>query len=99
MRVSRGAARRQSKRRWFKRETVIRAEAFATRDRRVRKRDFRRLWIVRISAACRMRGLRYSTFIAGLNKANIEIDRRMLAEMAVADPAAFDAVVAKVKEA
>ena len=46
-----------------------------------------------------MRGLRYSTFIAGLNKANIEIDRRMLAEMAVADPAAFDAVVAKVKEA
>ncbi|MBO7723356.1 MAG: 50S ribosomal protein L20 [Thermoguttaceae bacterium] len=115
MRVSRGAARRQSKRRWFKRakgfrggrskllrtvkETVIRAEANATRDRRVRKRDFRRLWIVRISAACRMRGLRYSTFIAGLNKAKIEIDRRMLAEMAVADPAAFDAVVAKVKEA
>ncbi|MBO7680165.1 MAG: 50S ribosomal protein L20, partial [Thermoguttaceae bacterium] len=73
--------------------------ANATRDRRVRKRDFRRLWIVRISAACRMRGLRYSTFIAGLNKAKIEIDRRMLAEMAVADPAAFDAVVAKVKEA
>lgn len=115
MRVSRGAARRQSKRRWFKRakgfrggrskllrtmkETVIRAQAFATRDRRVRKRDFRRLWIIRISAACRMRGLRYSVFIAGLNKANIEIDRRMLAEMAVADPAAFDAVVAKVKEA
>ncbi len=115
MRVSRGAARRQSKRRWFKRakgfrggrskllrtvkETVIRAQAFATRDRRVRKRDFRSLWIVRINAACRMRGLRYSTFVAGLKKANIELDRKMLAEMAVADAAGFDAVVEKVKEA
>lgn len=115
MRVSRGAARRQSKRRWFKRakgfrggrgkllrtvkETVIRAEAFATRDRRVRKRDFRRLWIIRINAACRMQGLRYSEFICGLKKANIELDRKSLAEMAVSDAAAFASVVEKAKAA
>jgi len=115
MRVRRGAARRKSKRRIFKRakgfrggrskllrtvkETVLRADVFATRDRRTRKRDFRRLWIVRINAAVRMRGLRYSEFINGLKKANIELDRKSLAEMAVYDSVAFDRVVELAKAA
>ena len=80
-------------------ETVVRSDAYAFRDRRVKKRDFRKLWIIRINAACRQRDLRYSEFIHGLNKAGIELDRKSLAEMAVNDPAAFDAVVADVKEA
>ena len=75
-------------------ETVIRAEAFATRDRRNRKRDFRRLWIIRISAACRQRGLRYSEFFHHLLLRGIAIDRRMLAELAVSDSQAFDDIVA-----
>jgi large subunit ribosomal protein L20 len=114
MRTMKGAARRQSKRRLFKRakgyvggrrrllrtmkENLLRAGAYAFRDRRSRKRDFRRLWIIRLNAACRERGLRYSQFIAGLDRANIELDRRTLSEMAIADPAGFDAVVAAVKE-
>jgi large subunit ribosomal protein L20 len=73
--------------------TLIRARVYAFRDRRVRKRAFRRLWIVRVSAACRQRGLRYSEFIAGLQRANITLDRKTLADLAVADPAAFDKVV------
>jgi large subunit ribosomal protein L20 len=77
----------------------LRADVFATRDRRVRKRDFRSLWIVRINAAVRMRGLRYSQFISGLKKANIVLDRKMLADMAVADPVAFDKVVELAKAA
>ena len=77
----------------------MRAQAFATRDRRVRKRDMRSLWIVRINAAVRMNGLRYSEFISGLKKANIELDRRSLAEMAVNDPAAFTQVIETVKKA
>ena len=80
-------------------ETLVRAEAFAFRDRRARKREFRKLWIIRINAACRERGLRYSEFIDGLNKANIELDRKMLSEMAIFDPAAFDAIVEKAKAA
>ena len=80
-------------------ETLVRAQAFATRDRRVRKRDMRRLWIVRINAAVRMNGLRYSEFISGLKKANIELDRRSLAEMAVYDAAAFAQVIEAVKKA
>ena len=115
MRVSKGAAHRRAKKRLFKRakgfrggrgkllrtvkETVLRADVFATRDRRVRKRDFRSLWIVRINAAVRMRGLRYSQFISGLKKANIVLDRKMLADMAVADPVAFDKVVELAKAA
>jgi large subunit ribosomal protein L20 len=78
-------------------ETLIRSGAFAYRDRRVRKRDFRRLWITRISAAVRERGLRYSQFICGLNKAGIALDRKSLSEMAIRDPLAFDAVVEHVK--
>ncbi|HBK73297.1 MAG: 50S ribosomal protein L20 [Pirellulales bacterium] len=79
-------------------ESIIRAGVFAKRDRRRRKRDFRRLWIIRINAACRERGLRYSQFIAGLEKIGCELDRRTLAEMAVLDPTGFDVVVSQVRE-
>ena len=74
-------------------EAVARALCYAYRDRRQRKRAFRRLWIVRINAATRTHGLSYSRFINGLNKAGIELDRRVLAELAIADPAAFGKVV------
>ncbi len=74
-------------------EKVFRAGVFATRDRKNRKRDFRRLWIVRISAACRQRGLRYSQLLKALFDAGIDLNRKMLSEIAIADPAAFDAVV------
>jgi large subunit ribosomal protein L20 len=80
-------------------ETLVRAGAYAFRDRRRRKRDFRRLWIIRINAAVRERGLRYSEFISGLASAKIELDRKSLSELAIHDPAAFDAIVAKVKAA
>jgi large subunit ribosomal protein L20 len=78
-------------------ETLIRSGVYAFRDRRRRKRDFRRLWIIRINAACRQHGLRYSEFIAGLNSAKIGLDRKSLSELAVADAAAFGAIVEKVK--
>ena len=115
MRTTRGSARNRAKKRLFHdvqgfvggrrnqlrmaKETLIRAGAYALRDRRVRKREFRSLWIIRINAAVRAKGLRYSEFIAGLIKARIAVDRKMLAEMAVNDAAGFDAVVAKVREA
>jgi len=70
-------------------DTVDRALMYAFRDRRVKKRDFRALWIVRINAAARMNGLSYSKFIGGLHKAGIELDRKVLAELAISDPAAF----------
>src|SRR3954453_20490368 len=66
--------------------TLIRSRVYAFRDRRVRKREFRRLWIVRINAACRMRGLRYSQLITGLQRALCELDRKTLAEIAIHDP-------------
>jgi large subunit ribosomal protein L20 len=71
------------------RETVERALSYAYRDRRTRKRDFRKLWIARINAAARVNGLSYSRFISGLRKADIDINRKMLAEMAVNDQDAF----------
>jgi large subunit ribosomal protein L20 len=80
-------------------ETLIRAGVYAYRDRRVRKREFRKLWIIRVNAAARQRGLRYSELIHGLQKAQIGLDRKMLSEMAIHDPAAFDAVVEKAREA
>jgi large subunit ribosomal protein L20 len=80
-------------------ENIVRAEAFAFRDRRVRKREFRKLWIIRINAACRENGLRYSEFINGCIKANIELDRKTLSELAIFDPAAFTAIVEKAKAA
>jgi large subunit ribosomal protein L20 len=69
--------------------TLMRAGVYAFRDRRVRKREFRRLWIARISAACRMRGMRYSQLIAGLQHANVILDRKSLAEIAIHDPETF----------
>jgi large subunit ribosomal protein L20 len=69
------------------------------RDRRMKRREFRRLWIIRISAACEQQGLRYSQFIHGLNLANIGLDRKQLSEMAIHDPAGFQAVVEQVKSA
>jgi large subunit ribosomal protein L20 len=74
-------------------ETVDRALNFAYRDRRTKKRDFRRLWITRISAATRMHDLNYSQFMLGLKRANVIIDRKQLSELAVADPAAFARLV------
>jgi large subunit ribosomal protein L20 len=70
-------------------EAVDRGLKYAFRDRRARKRDFRRLWIARINAAARMHGLNYSTFISGLKAANVEIDRKVLADLAVRDAAGF----------
>ena len=115
MRTVKGAARNQSKKRLFKKvkgfvggrrrllrtakETLLRAGVYAFRDRRNRKREFRKLWIIRINAACRERGLRYSEFIHGLAKAKIELDRKSLSEIAIADAAAFDAIVAQAKAA
>jgi large subunit ribosomal protein L20 len=113
MRTTKGAARNKAKRRLFKKvkgyrggrggmlrtakESLVRAGVYAFRDRRTRKREFRKLWIIRINAACRERGLRYSEFIHGLVKANIGLDRKSLSEMAIHDPSGFDAVVEKVK--
>lgn len=76
---------------------VDRARAYAYRDRKVRKRDFRRLWIVRINAAARQHGLSYSQFIGGIQKAGIELDRKVLADMAVNDPKAFERIAEMVK--
>ena len=115
MRTRKGAARRQSNKRLLKRakgfvggrrkllrtakETLVRAGVFAYRDRRVKKREFRRLWIIRISAACEQHGLRYSQFINGCLKAKIELNRKQLSEMAINDPAGFQAVVEQAKAA
>ncbi len=76
------------------REAVDRALNFAYRDRRVRKRDFRRLWITRINAAARINDISYSRLIAGLTKANVAIDRKILADMAINDPGSFTQLAA-----
>ncbi|MGD9547970.1 MAG: 50S ribosomal protein L20 [Candidatus Krumholzibacteriia bacterium] len=81
------------------RESVDRALAYAYRDRRTKKRDFRRLWITRINAAARLNGLSYSHFINGLKKAEIEIDRKVLADLAVHDSAAFAKLAEAAKSA
>jgi large subunit ribosomal protein L20 len=73
--------------------TLIRARVFAFRDRKAKKRQFRRLWIVRVNAACRMRDMRYSEFIHGLQLAQIALDRKSLSETAIHDPATFDKLV------
>jgi len=80
-------------------EALRRAEVYARRDRRQRKRDFRSLWILRLNAACKQRGMRYSEFIHGLKKANIALNRKMLSEIAIADPQAFDAITQEIKAA
>jgi large subunit ribosomal protein L20 len=78
-------------------EAVMRAGQYAYRDRRNKKRVFRQLWIARINAATRGLGVTYSKFMAGLKKANVDLDRKVLADMAVHDPAGFSAVVEKVR--
>ncbi|KAA0137688.1 MULTISPECIES: 50S ribosomal protein L20 [Gimesia] len=109
MRVSKGSARRRAKKRLFKeargnyggrskllrtvKETIIRSRAYAYRDRRVRKREFRALWITRITAACRARGTNYSQFINGLSKAGITLNRKSLSELAISQPQIFDEIV------
>ena len=113
MRTTKGAARRKAKRRLLNKakgfrggrskllrtvkETLVRAGVFAYRDRKVRKRDFRRLWIARINAAARINGISYSQFIHGLSIAGIEVNRKMLADLAVHDPAGFTALVEQAK--
>ncbi|MBQ17651.1 MAG: 50S ribosomal protein L20 [Planctomycetaceae bacterium] len=114
-RVLKGAARRRAKKRLFReargnrggrgkllrtvKETVVRSRAYAYRDRRVRKRDFRRLWITRLTAACRQRGLRYSVFINQLSNADVELNRKTLSELAISYPQVFDEIVAAVESA
>ena len=80
-------------------QAVIKAGQYAYRDRRVKKREFRALWIQRINAAARMCGMSYSRFIDGLNKAGIEVDRKMLADIAVNDMPAFEQLAEKAKAA
>ena len=80
-------------------EAVMKALQYAYIGRKLKKRDFRSLWITRISAACKQNGINYSRFINGLKKANITLNRKVLAELAVSDPAAFSAIVEKAKAA
>ena len=84
----------RSRRYRLAKETVARAMSFATRDRKVRKREFRSLWITRINAACRELDLTYSRLISGLKKANVTLDRKIIADMAVNDNAAFKKLAA-----
>ena len=76
-------------------EAVMHAGQYAYRDRRVRKRDFRRLWIARINAGCRQNNVSYSRFICGLTRAGVEIDRKILSDLAISDPPAFAALVTR----
>lgn len=115
MRTTIGHARRQSKKRLFKaakgyrggrskklrsvKETLLRAGAFAFRDRRTKKREFRKLWIIRINAAVHQYDMRYGEFIHGLKLSGLELDRKTLSEMAIHDPAGFKTVVDQVKGA
>jgi len=112
-RVRKGAARHQAKKRILKavkghrssagrlyrlaKEANVRAAVNARTDRKRRKRDFRGLWITRLNAACRQRGIRYSQFINACKKANIGLNRKMLSEIAIADPEGFNAVVEAAK--
>ena len=89
MQAAKGARGGRSKLYKSAKETVERALRYAYRDRRRKKRDFRRLWIVRINAAARLHDLSYNRFMAGLRKAGIEVNRKMLADLAIRDPAAF----------
>lgn len=115
VRATNGSASKQKKNRRFKEargyrggrsklwrtvsETLLRANAYATADRRRKKRDYRAMWIVRISAACRARGISYSALIDGLHKAGVQLNRKQLAELAIHDPAGFDGVVATARKA
>ncbi len=91
----------QGRRKHFRKakEQLEHSMYYAFRDRKQKKREFRKLWIIRINAACRLNGINYSRFINGLKKANIELDRKILADMAMNDAAAFSAVAAQAKAA
>jgi large subunit ribosomal protein L20 len=109
MRARKGHARRRARKRLLKEvkgnfgargklvkmatETMLRARAFAFRDRRTKKRNFRSLWIVRVTAACRARGIRYSQFIHGLALAKVALNRKSLSELAIHSPHVFDELV------
>jgi large subunit ribosomal protein L20 len=93
LRVARGYWGSKSRHKQQAKVAVLRAGRFAYRDRRARRRDFRRLWITRITAACRMRGTRYSRFINGLQHAGILLNRKMLSQVAIEDPQTFDRLV------
>ncbi|MCI4406497.1 MAG: 50S ribosomal protein L20, partial [Sulfuricurvum sp.] len=80
-------------------EQLERSLVYAFRDRKQKKREFRKLWIIRINAACRLNGMSYSVFMNGLKRANIELDRKILADMAMNDAAAFTALTAQAKAA
>jgi large subunit ribosomal protein L20 len=115
MRIKYGKATRRKKNRIFReakgsvggrgtlwrtvQEHVRRARVYAFRDRRARKREFRALWIVRINAACMIRGLRYSQFIHGLKLAQIDLNRKMLSELAIHNPVIFDEIAKRASEA
>ncbi len=114
-RVRKGAARRRAHNRAIKavkgyrssdghlyraaREAAVRAGVYARIGRKLRKRDFRSLWIARLTAVCKQRGIMYSRLVSGLKKANVLLNRKMLSEIAIADPAGFDAIVAAAKPA
>jgi large subunit ribosomal protein L20 len=114
-RVRKGAARRRAHKRAIKavkghrssaghlyraaKEAAVRAGVYARFGRKLRKRNFRALWITRLTAACRQRGIMYSRLVNGLKKANIALNRKMLSEIAIADPAGFDAIVDAAKVA
>jgi large subunit ribosomal protein L20 len=113
-RARKGAARTQARRRLLReargyfgtksrlkqqaKVALMRAGRFAWRDRRARRREFRSLWIIRITAACRMRGIRYSVFINGLSRACILLNRKMLSQIAIEDPTTFDTLVETAKK-
>ena len=99
LKAARGAFGGRSKLWKAAKETVERGWRYAYRDRRNKKRDFRRLWIVRINAAARENGITYSALISGLRRAGIEIDRKILADLAVNDPAAFKALADQARSA
>jgi large subunit ribosomal protein L20 len=114
-RVKRGTTRRDRRKKTLKlasgfrgtksklyrsaKESVIKSLKYSMRDRRVRKRDFRRLWIVRIGAAAKLNGFSYNRFISGLKRSGIDLDRKILADMAVKEPEAFAQLVATAKQA
>lgn len=93
LRAARGYWGTKSRHKQQAKVALIRAGQYAYRDRRNRRREFRRLWITRISAACRMRDTRYSVLINGLSRAGIKLNRKMLSQIAIEDPATFDALV------
>ncbi len=93
LRAAKGYYGAASRRYRIAKQSVYRAGVNATKDRKRRKREFRRLWITRISAACKQRGLRYSQFMHGLFWADIKLNRKMLSQIAIEDPAAFDKIV------